>query len=66
MSIASMTGYATTDGATPVGVVTVECRSVNTRFLDLTLRLDEGIRFVEPLVRETLQKRLTRGKVEVA
>lgn len=65
MSIASMTGYATTDGATPVGVVTVECRSVNTRFLDLTLRLDEGIRFVEPLVRETLQKRLTRGKVEV-
>lgn len=64
-TVASMTGYATADGATPVGVVTVECRSVNTRFLDLTLRLDEGIRFVEPLVRETLQKRLTRGKVEV-
>ena len=64
-TVASMTGYATADGATPVGIVTVECRSVNTRFLDLTLRLDEGIRFVEPLVRETLQKRLTRGKVEV-
>lgn len=64
-TVASMTGYATADGNTPVGTVTVECRSVNTRFLDLTLRLDEGIRFTEPLVRETIQKRLTRGKVEV-
>ena len=64
-TVASMTGYAIADGVTPVGTVTVECRSVNTRFLDLTLRLDEGIRFAEPLVRETLQKRLSRGKVEV-
>ena len=64
-TVASMTGYASADGATPAGNVTVECRSVNSRFLDLTLRLDESVRFAEPAVRQMLQKRLARGKVEV-
>ena len=63
--IASMTGYGVATGKTPVGVATVECRSVNSRFLDLNLRVCEELRFVEPLLREALQKRLTRGKVEV-
>lgn len=64
-SIASMTGYFAADGMTPAGTVTVECRSVNSRFLDLTLRLDDTLHFAEPAIRERLQKRLTRGKVEV-
>lgn len=64
-SIASMTGYFAADGMTPAGTVTIECRSVNSRFLDLTLRLDDTLRFAEPAIRERLQKRLTRGKVEV-
>lgn len=63
--VASMTGYAAADGKTPAGRVTVECRSVNSRFLDITLRLDDALRFAEPAVRERLQKRLTRGKIEV-
>ena len=61
-SVASMTGYAALDGKTLAGTVTAECRSVNSRFLDLTLRLDDALRFTEPAVRERLQKRLTRGK----
>lgn len=65
LSIASMTGYFAADGMTPAGTVTVECRSVNSRFLDLTLRLDDTLRFAEPAIRERLQKRLSRGKVEV-
>ena len=64
-SVASMTGYAALDGKTLAGTVTAECRSVNSRFLDLTLRLDDALRFTEPAVRERLQKRLTRGKVEL-
>ena len=64
-TIASMTGYGVATGKTPVGVATVECRSVNSRFLDLNLRVCEELRFVEPVLREALQKRLTRGKVEV-
>ena len=64
-SVASMTGYFAADGKTPAGTVAVECRSVNSRFLDFTLRLDDGLRFAEPAIRERLQKRLSRGKVEV-
>lgn len=64
-SVASMTGYAALDGKTLAGTVTAECRSVISRFLDLTLRLDDALRFTEPAVRERLQKRLTRGKVEL-
>ena len=64
-SVASMTGYAALDGKTLAGTVTAECRSVNSRFLDLTMRLDDALRFTEPAVRERLQKRLTRGKVEL-
>ena len=65
MTVASMTGYAVASGPTPLGTVTLECRSVNSRFLDLTLRLSEDLRFAEPLIREALQKRLSRGKVEI-
>lgn len=65
MTVASMTGYAVASGATPLGTVTIECRSVNSRFLDLALRLNEDLRFADPLFRETLQKRIARGKVEI-
>ena len=65
MTVASMTGFAVASGATPLGTVTLECRSVNSRFLDLTLRLNEDLRFADPLIRETLQKRIARGKVEI-
>ena len=58
MTVASMTGYAVASGATPLGTVTLECRSVNSRFLDLTLRLNEDLRFADPLIRETIQKRI--------
>lgn len=43
----------------------LEIRSVNSRFLDLSLRLSEDLRQHEPAVRERLQSRLKRGKVEV-
>ena len=65
MTVASMTGYAVASGPTPLGTVTLECRSVNSRFLDLTLRLNEDLRFADPLIRETIQKRIARGKVEI-
>lgn len=64
-TVASMTGYACADGSTPAGRVTVECRTVNSRFLDLQLRLDEGVRFADPVIRQAVQRRLARGKVDL-
>lgn len=64
-AVSSMTGYAVADGLSPLGKITVECRAVNSRFLDLTLRMDEALRFAEPVVRERIQKAVARGKMEV-
>lgn len=63
--ISSMTGYANLEAATEFGTLVCECRSVNSKFLDITLKLDESIRFMEPTIREMIQKNLGRGKVEV-
>ncbi len=80
MPVYSMTGYASaqspgavsaagqadTAGAGAAGPrLGVEIRAVNSRFLDLTFRLAEELRQHEPALRELLQSRLKRGKVEV-
>ncbi|WP_238540885.1 YicC/YloC family endoribonuclease [Herbaspirillum sp. YR522] len=64
MTIYSMTGYAVTTLDTPAGTVTVEMKSVNSRFLDLQFRINDDLRAVEPLLREAIMSRLVRGKVE--
>jgi uncharacterized protein (TIGR00255 family) len=70
MTVYSMTGYGSAstsraDGATAAPAVTVEARSVNGRFLDLTLRLPDEWRGLEPALRELASAALKRGKVEL-
>ena len=62
--INSMTGYATAALELPFGVLTVEMRSVNHRYLDVQFRLPDDLRAIEPTLREMLQSRISRGKVE--
>ena len=64
MTICSMTGYAVTTRETTAGTITIEIKSVNSRFLDLQFRLNDDLRAVEPALREALMGRITRGKVE--
>ncbi|MFJ3044976.1 YicC/YloC family endoribonuclease [Herbaspirillum chlorophenolicum] len=64
MTIYSMTGYAVTTRETTAGTVTIEMKSVNSRFLDLQFRINDDLRAVEPMLRETIMSRLVRGKVE--
>lgn len=45
--------------------VTVELRSVNSRFLDLSLRLPDELRGLEPALREHVVAGFKRGKIEV-
>ncbi|CAH2804002.1 MAG: UPF0701 protein YicC [uncultured Caballeronia sp.] len=75
--IYSMTGYASAtrevvaDGAGPNGAggsgvgVSVELRTVNSRFLDLNFRMPEDVRATEPQLREMLMTKLSRGKVDI-
>ncbi|MBS1170485.1 MAG: hypothetical protein H6R01_1403 [Burkholderiaceae bacterium] len=59
-----MTGYATATRETAAGTLTLEIRSVNSRFLDLQFRLNDDLRAIEPTLREALMKQATRGKIE--
>lgn len=59
-----MTGFAAASADTPRGRLSVELRSVNARFLDLQFRIADELRAAEPLLRELLQGRLARGKVD--
>ncbi len=64
MSIYSMTGYAITTAESAVGTLTVELKSVNSRFLDLQFRINDELRTFEPALREAIIAKITRGKVE--
>ncbi|MEO6352445.1 MAG: YicC/YloC family endoribonuclease [Oxalobacteraceae bacterium] len=59
-----MTGYAVTTKEAAAGTLTIEIKSVNSRFLDLQFRINDDLRAVEPALREAIMARVTRGKVE--
>lgn len=64
MTICSMTGYATSTRETSGGTLTIEVKSVNSRFLDLQFRINDDLRALEPALREAIMGSITRGKVE--
>lgn len=63
-NILSMTGFAAVEHEITGGVLLVELRSVNHRYLELHLKLDDTMRSFEPQVRELISAKLGRGKVE--
>ena len=60
----SMTAFARSQTLLEQGTLIWELRSVNHRYLDAQFKLPESFRNLEPLLRETLKKSITRGKVE--
>jgi len=62
--ILSMTGFASTTREFPGGLLSIELRAVNHRYLDVQMRLPEELRIIEPQLRELIGGRVTRGKVE--
>ncbi len=64
--IKSMTGFSSLTHEDERAVLGVTIRSVNHRFLDLQLRMPSSLSEVESRVRSLVQKRLTRGRVELA
>lgn len=62
--IRSMTAFGSAQANAPTGTVSVELRSVNSRYLDLHFRLPDELRNVETPLRELLSAGLPRGKVE--
>jgi uncharacterized protein (TIGR00255 family) len=63
--ILSMTGFASASAELPGASLAAELRSVNHRYLDLSLKLTDELRALEPAIREKLAGSLRRGKVEL-
>ena len=61
----SMTGYAAAQTPSPLGIISLEVRSVNSRFLDLTLRTADELKCTETALRSILTQSVGRGKVEI-
>ncbi|MFZ9195627.1 MAG: YicC/YloC family endoribonuclease [Burkholderiales bacterium] len=63
-AVCSMTGYATAARELAWGSVSVELRSVNHRYLDVSFRMPDELRPAETALREAIAATVTRGKVE--
>ena len=61
----SMTGYGSGKVQKNGWEVTVDLKTVNHRFLDVSLRLPRNLSFLEQTVREQIGKQIMRGHVDV-
>lgn len=60
-----MTGFARIEHQTPAARLVLELRAVNSRYLDLTLKLPEEFRPLEGEMRTLANARVARGKLEL-
>ena len=63
--IISMTGYGRGDVKTDNKEITVEVRSLNNRFLDITTRLPKNLFIYEEEIKTIIRKYSTRGRISV-
>ncbi len=62
----SMTGYGKGEGETGLGRLTVEVRSVNHRFMDISLKLPRRLTLFEQRIKEVIRSRVSRGKIDLS
>jgi uncharacterized protein (TIGR00255 family) len=62
--IVSMTGFAAATAELPGVSLSVELRAVNHRYLDVSVKLSDELRALEPALRERIASEVKRGKVE--
>jgi uncharacterized protein (TIGR00255 family) len=63
--IASMTAFGQGKFTAICGVISVEIKAVNSRYLDVLFRMPDEMRLAEQPIRERLAKGVVRGKIEV-
>jgi uncharacterized protein (TIGR00255 family) len=63
--IKSMTGYGVAERDLPLGKMAVEVRSLNHKYLDISLRLPRGFFTLEPKVRDLVKQWVSRGRVDL-
>lgn len=63
--IKSMTGFGRCESETPTRKVTVEMKSVNHRYSEITIKMPKKLNFFEAAIRNLLKNYISRGKVDV-
>ena len=62
--IQSMTGFAAASRNLGAAVLHLEIKSVNSRYLDINFRLGDELRLLEMPLREKINERVRRGKID--
>jgi uncharacterized protein (TIGR00255 family) len=65
MAHPSMTGFGSAQIDCPSGRLSLEIRSVNSRFFELHPRLPDEFRWAESMLRDRVMSQIARGKVEL-
>lgn len=60
----SMTGFSRVQAESELGTLSIELKSVNSRYLDVFFKMPESVKPFESAMRQTLANHLARGKVE--
>ena len=64
--IRSMTGFGRGEFADEISKVTVEIRTVNHRYLDISVKMPRRYAFAEEVIKAAVKEKLYRGKAEVS
>jgi uncharacterized protein (TIGR00255 family) len=62
--IYSMTGYAAGNRDLGHAILSIEIKSVNSRYLDITFRIGDDLRQIEMKMREQISSAIRRGKID--
>ncbi len=62
--IQSMTGFGKSESLIFSKSISIEIRSLNSKNLDLNIRVPNSFKEFEPLIREKISKKLVRGKID--
>ena len=62
----SMTGFGKATGTFQSKKVSIEIRSLNSKTLDLNVRIASAYRELEPEIRKMISEQMDRGKVDVS
>ena len=60
-----MTGFGRAEVVTKERKITIELKSVNHRYLDLSIKMPRKLNFLEGAVRNLMKTYIQRGKVDV-
>lgn len=66
MALRSMTGFGRVFGDSILGALTIEMKSVNHRYLDISTRLPRDLIFMEEDIKAIVREGIQRGRIDVS